>query len=663
MLASVASAAYIKDVETKPKDIDPNGDFTVKVDLGGTTCGTQLKIYIDGKKFCSKNIGCETEEVESDKWELDDDPLECGVHKLQVDLIDGGSIIQSKTMDLRIGNVPEITLSPSEPSPNSEMKIIFRNNETGKLITDLDVQIYKTKLGTSSTKDYSVNNQGEVKFSSDSVGQFKLIIEDPDYCGTFNFWVKKPLPFAGPFPEDPVIGERMSVSVPGGVGVKYIDSEGKVYPLRNYGGGANFTINTQGEYNLVAAELSTIYWSITKNFSVSDKSRMSAKIEPENAVTNKVVMLTVSSRGASIENIPVKIIKPIGGSETFETNVKGEIRFTPETVGTYHYKIEKARYDTLEGDFEVFDAFDMRITPGDPVVEEDILLAVRDQLGAKVDNALVYIEDASGIQVTESTGWNGSFRFRLPDPGEYTIKVQKEGFWNFEDTMRVYGIISMELYPEEIETGDDVNISIKNKDGEETSAEVTVTKPDGRTQGIDGVVYTPIEVGVHKIKATKSGYREVSGELVVNPHPLDVVVRIEENSAIITAISHGEPVPGLVLFVTTPSEKKQAVTDGDGRVSALVEEEGYIIIDANNIERDERYHNNTIRREIVKRYDYSLLVLPLLLVGVFSFLGVFAVDYYHKQKDEPKRGSGLFNADKKGAASRDRKPKSSLSKP
>ncbi|MBN2013597.1 MAG: carboxypeptidase regulatory-like domain-containing protein [Candidatus Altiarchaeota archaeon] len=646
LLASIASAAYIDEIETKPKDIDPNGEFTIKVYLGGETCGIQMKIYVDDKLFSSKNIGCENDEVETNEWDLSKDILECGVHKLQVDLIDSGSLIQTKKVDLNIGNAPQITISPKEPIPNAETTITFKDRETGKLLSDIDVRIFNIRDGASSAKEYSTNNKGEIKFISDSVGDFRLTVEDPKYCGTLDFWIRKTMPFAGPFPEDPVVGERIGVAVPAGVGVKYIDSEGNVYPLRNLGGGVNLTINEAGDYTLIAGDVGIIYWRVVKNFTVSDKSRMSAKIEPEKAVTNKVVLLTVTTRGEPISNTPVKITKPIGGSETLETNANGEIRFTPETVGTYHYKVEKQRYETLEGDVSANNAFTVEITPYEPTADEDITLNVTNQLGNRVDNAMVYIEDSSGIVVTERTGFDGSFKFRLSDPREYTIRVQKEGFWDLEDRIRVYGVISIKLCPNEMEIGDEMRISITDNEGMETPAGITVTKPDGRTETIRNTTYKPARVGVYTIEASKTDYRTVSAELTVNPHPIEVTPTIVDNNIIVVLESHDKPVSGLTVLITTPNGEVQALTDENGIVKAPVNKEGNLTISVNNIDTNDEYENLIIRRRIAKQYDFILLILPVFFVIIVTFLTILVIEYFHRQKKKTDKGEGLFHGSK-----------------
>ncbi|OYT40358.1 MAG: hypothetical protein B6U86_04185 [Candidatus Altiarchaeales archaeon ex4484_43] len=652
MLASAASAAYIRGIETKPTSIDPQGKFSVIVELGGTTCGTQMKFFVDDKEFDSKNIGCNRNDIESDDWDLEETPLECGVHELRVELLDSGEVIQTEIRTLRIGNVPNIVITPEKPNPNKDVIITFKNNETGRPISDLDVEIYSIKEGPSSVEEYVTDNKGEIKFISDVTGEFRLTIDDSEYCGTVDFWIKNPMPFAGPNPPDPVVGERIGVAVPGGVGVKYIDSEGKVYPLRNLGGGVNFTIDKAGDYTLIAGDLSTRYWSVTKKFTVSEKARMDIEIIPEKAVVDKVLLLKVTSRGEPVENARVKITKPIGGSEEFSTNPRGEVRFTPESVGEYHYMVEKSRYTTIENDFEVYNSLNIEITPDEPITDQDVTLNVTNQLGDGVDNAIIYIEDESGVLVSGKTGIDGLFKFRLLEPKEYTLKIQKDGYWNFEEKMRIYGIISIELYPEEIEIGDVTSISVLDKQGDEISADITVTKPDGRTETIEGKTYAPGEVGDHEIKATKEGYRSVTKTLKVNPHPLDITEEVDGDKVIIKVSSHNEPVSGITFVIKTPTEEKQVVTDEKGIITATIEGEGNITISANTIDINRNYESKTITKRIVKQYNYALLILPVLFIITIAFVTILIIDHLHKKRGKIKKGSLFKKGKKKGVIGR-----------
>jgi hypothetical protein len=663
MLASVASAAYIDSVTTDPTSIDPQGDFTVTVTLGGTTCGTQIRFLMDGKEFDSKNVGCNNDDVESDEWDLNEDPVECGVHELSVELMDSGEVIQTETKTLTIGNVPTITMNPEKPNPDREVVITFKNKETGKVIGDLEVFIHNAKEGPSSVDDYTTDSKGEIKFVSSVTGEFVLRTNDPSYCGTVDFWVKKNMPFAGPSPEDPVVGERIGVAVPGGVGVKYIDSKGEVYPLRNLGGGVNFTIDKADNYTLIAGDLSTIYWSVTKEFTVSEKSKINVAVTPEKAVVDKVVLLTITSRGAPLENAKVKITKPIGGSETIETNPQGEVRFTSECSGSYHYKIEKERYSTVEGDFEAYNSLEIDIIPDEPIANQDVAFNVTNQVGDRVDGAVVTIEDESGILVTGNTGIDGSFKFRLQEPREYTLTIQKIGYWDLNEKLRIYGVMSLGLNPQEIEIGDLTSISVRDKEDKDISADITVTKPDGGTETIDGKTYTPNAPGDYEIKATKGGYRSVTQQLRVNPHPLELVESVEGNMVIIRALSHREPVPGITFVIKTPTEEKRVVTDGNGTVTATIEREGDIEISANTIDMNRNYENIEMTRGIIKQYNYLLLIVPVFFIIIVALITVLFIDHLHKKKKKKGviKSGALFDKGKK-KGSFEGSTKSSLSK-
>jgi hypothetical protein len=646
MLISVAAAAAtIKSIETKPADISPKTKFSVKVTFSGEPCGTQAKFYLDDQKFSEKNIGSEdggcVMDIESGEIDLVKDPVSCGIHKLRVDLVDGGNVISTKAKDLQIGNVPTITITPPQPLPQSEVSITFKDKTTGRPISDLQMQITKLITGTA-PKEYSTGTDGVMKFTADTVGNYRMNLEDSNYCGTIDFRVLRKLPYDGPKPVNPVVGERIGIAVPISVGIKYIDPDGKVHPLMNLGGGANFTVEKPGQYTLVLADISTVFWRVDLNFTVSARAGMTAKVDPEKPVVNKVMVLTITSRGEPIANTPVKITKPIGGTETIETGSQGDVRFTPDVMGTYHYKVEKARFDTLEGVFDTKNAFDIKIIPREPIADQDITLNVTDQTGAKVSDAVVVVMDASGVLVNDSTGESGSFKFRLTEPREYTIQVRKDNFWGFEDKINVFGMLNMKLSRNRIEFGESTKIVVTDANGKNMSAEVAVTKPDGRSETIKAGSYTPQKVGDYKIKVTKTGYRTVSSDLRVDPHPLNLTAKMEGKKVIVEATSHEVPVKGIMMLIRTPTEEKQVATDQNGLATAAVDREGNMTITANNITVNEEYDMRIMKRKILKQYSYPLLLIPLAFVVLSTLLIVGGIQYAHMQKDKGKKEGGLF---------------------
>ncbi len=646
MLISAASAATsIKSIETKPADVSPKTDFSVKVTFSGEPCGMQARFYFDDEKFSEKNIGSEDGgcimDAESEEITLSKDSVSCGVHKIRVDLVDDNEVISTKSKDLQIGNVPSITITPAQPLPQSEVSILFKDKSTGKPISDIQVMITKLITGTG-PKEYSTGTNGILSFTADTVGEYRMEVEDADYCGTLDFKVLRTLPYQGPMPANPVVGERIGIAVPVSVGIKYVDPQGVVHPLMNVGGGANFTVDAPGKYTLVLADISTVFWKKELNFTVSARAGMIGEVKPANPVVNKVVVLTITSRGEPVAENPVKITKPIGGSETIETGSSGEVRFTPDSMGTYHYKVEKARFDTLEGVFEAKNAFEVKITPREPIADQDIVLNVTDQDGKPVEDAVVAVVDSSGTIVNDSTGDGGSFRFRLADPKEYTLFVQKDGFWGYEEKINVYGLLNMRLSRTEIELGESTRVSVTDADGKNISAEVSVTKPDGKSETIKAGPYTPKLVGDYKIKVTKTGYRTVTSDLKVDPHPLNITATIEGKKVVVEALSHDAPVKGIMMLIKTPTEEKQVATDENGLATAAVDREGNLTITANNVTFNEEYMTRTMKRKILKQYSYPLLMIPLAFVILSTLVIVIGVELAHRSKEKGKKEGGLF---------------------
>ncbi|HEX54994.1 MAG: hypothetical protein DRO94_02355 [Candidatus Altiarchaeales archaeon] len=628
ILSNVGSGAVIRDIYSVPSEIPPSGKFTIKVELSGVTCGLMVKFYIDDIEFSSKYVKECGDSVESSEWDLDAKPLVCGYHKLRVELIDNDKIIQSREMNLRIGNVPDIEIIPEKPNPDSEITFRFTDNETGNPIKNLNVDIYNVLEGSDSAVTYSTNTNGEFKFITSDTGRYRLIIHSSNYCGELEFWVKKKLPY-DLNPKNPVVGDLISLGVPGGVGVKYIDSEGNVYPLRNVGG-VNFTINEPGNYTIVMGELSRVYWSENISIEVSEKKKMMAEIEPEKCVLNSPVTIHVTSGDKSLEGAIVKITKPDGKTNSYETNSIGEIKFIPDMIGEYTVHVEKEKYQDFNKKFDVLNLFNVRLVPREPIRNQEIVLNVTDQFKMPVGEASISIEEMSGIPlITGSTNENGTFRFRLPEEREYKIIIKKKNFWGFEDRIRAYGVMSL-ICPDSIEVGDEINLSVIDSNGNEIQARITIERPDGIVDVVENS-YKPEMVGSYKIEVTKPNYRSVSKILSVRPHPLSVNSKILGNVLRITVLSRGVPVPGISVIIDTKNEKFESKTDVNGTTEFIIKEGGKLIIGVNSVDRKDKYETKIIEKEIVKVYNPVLLIIPIIFILMVAGILIAIIETLHRR--------------------------------
>lgn len=635
LLTSPVLAVSLRDIDISPEEIDLEDTFYVGVSFSGDTCGTEVKFFMDDKLFSSKIIGCDKNSIESKEWDLSDDPLDCGRHILRVELIKDDEGIDNITQEIGIGNQPLITI-PERPLINKEFTIHFEDSDTGKSADNIKVEIYDVKKGRKEKEDYYTNANGDIKFKSRNPGEFKLIIDDSEYCGSRKFYVKKTLNIDGPYPAAPLVGELITIAVPGGVGVKVLDESGNIYATGSttIGGGVNLTINDPGNFTLVIGELNSMYWGRNISIYVSEKLKPSIIITPEKAIKDKELTIEVKANDEPLEYAGVTIQKPLG-TEEHETDENGELKFTPSSTGRFLVKVEKLGYKSCEKVFEVRNSFNMEFAPKEPKVDEDITLFVRDQLNNLVQGATVSISDAAyGI-----SGLDGRFTFRLTEPGEYTVIVTKPDYWDFSREIMVLSQLSLELSSEEIELGESINAKVLAL-GNEISANIEVIKPDGEMEPI-GESYKPEMTGSYEIIASKEGYISVNKTLTVNPHPLNIDSELIGDRLLIKVTSHEEPISGISMNIEKPTGTDELVTDDEGMVETKIEKEGEVKISANVISTNPNYDKILVSRNIVKKHDIPILLLALSAIVLVAIIAIAVVYAIPRKEKKEKKETGL----------------------
>jgi len=639
LLTSTALAVSLRDIDINPEEIDLEDTFYVEVTFSGDTCGTEVKFFMDDKLFSSKIVGCNRDSIESREWDLSDNPLDCGKHILRVELIKDDKSIDNITQEIEIGNQPLIIM-PERPLVNKEFTIHFEDSDTGKPADNIRVEIYDLRKGRKEKVDYYTDINGDIIFKSSNVGEFKLIIDDPEYCGSRNFYVKKTLNIDGPYPAAPLAGELITIAVPGGVGVKVLDEYGNIYATGSttIGGGVNLTIDDPGNYTLVIGELSNTYWGRNVSIRVSEKLKPSIIITPEKAIKDKELILRVKVNNEPLEYADVTIQKPVGDPEEYKTDKNGELKFTPFSTGKFLVKVEKRGYKACERAFEVRNLFNIEFTPKEPKVDEDITLFVRDQLNNLVQGATVSISDAvSGI-----SGLDGRFTFRLTEPGEYTVIVTKPDYWDLTQKMVVLSPLHLELSSEKIELGESISAKVLAL-GKEISADIEVIKPDGEKESI-GESYKPEMVGSYEIIANKDGYISANKTLIVNPHPLNLNLELIGDRLSIKVTSHEKPVSGISMNIEKPTGIDELVTDDEGKVETKIKKEGEVKISANVINTNPDYDKILVSRNIIKKHNIPVLILAIsaiVLVAIIAIAVVHTIPRKEKKEKKKKKRTGL----------------------
>lgn len=651
MVVNMVSAGYITDVDVNPEVIDPDGKFDVDVMLRGDTCNKILEFYVDDIFFSSKSVGCEQEgeEITSEDWDLEDKPLDCGPHTLRVELLNSRKeTIENFTTTINIGTIPVITINPTKPQPNKDITITFRDNETGKAISNLDVLIYSVREGKVSAIERTTDSNGEIvfKITSIDIGKYELTIDDREYCAVVNFWIKKIMSVDGPHPGNPVVGEKITLGVPGSVGVKYRDPEGNMHPMKNMGGGVNITINEAGNYTLIIGELSQEFWGVNKSLIVSEKRIPTIIIDPLDAIINRPVNITIISEEKPVENAMVRINKPTGGYETHTTGKDGRVIFTPLSRGEYTIEVEKEKFKSTTKSFNALNYLLISLEEDKATVGDDIQVIIKNQQGTLVSGATVSIESSPVSGLTDA---EGRFSFSLQNPGHYRITAVKENYWGAERNITIFGILQLKFNTTEIELGDSVEFSAVDIGGNEIQVEFSVVKPDGSEALIDNV-YKPMEPGEYIVVARKSLYRETNKTLTVSPHPLEVDVSITGGGMgggkiMVNVSSHEKPASSITVEIETPHGKENSTTDERGVAIFDVMGTGKAIIGVNSIAIKKEYETIVLRMSTGKHYNFLLLIVPIFLTFVVAIITVLITHFLHEKKKkvslEKKKGSSL----------------------
>jgi hypothetical protein len=509
----------------------------------------------------------------------------------------------------------KLILKPEKPNPGDEIKLKITSNNSDAP-QRFKIQIYAPDLDK--IVDTRINLNEEIMLRPQDVGIYKVNIED--YEGLLNFSVKKELKYGGPNPQEPTVGDSVTLSVPAGVGVKVLDSLGNVYltgttKLDAIGRGiVNFTIGKAGKYMIVIGEYSREYWGKNISLNVREKGTLQLNINPKKAIVEKVVTLLVKSEGAIIEGAKLTIMSPDGGMEEKITSSSGEIIYVPKLSGIYLIKnVEKSGYKSTSGNFSARNAFEITIKPNEPEINESFLIKVKNQLKKPVPSAKISIEPTS-LELT--TNIEGEATTSLSERKEYTLVVKKEGYWDKREKVRVISPLKVRITPKKMEIGKQVKIDAFDIKGNKVSDILfRIKKPNGEEDNVEsGEDYEPMEIGIYEVTASKAGYKEGKETFEVEAYPLEVEKGVIGKKVIISVTSHAQPISGIPILVETPFKKRSFMTNEEGIVEMDVVE-GEIKIYTNVGEgKNSKYKENVIRGYIKKGYSISHVILMILLI-------------------------------------------------
>jgi len=646
LLVPVVAGVRISDIDIDPDDeeVDKDDEISVDVEFSGTPCNSKVLFFLDDVLFSSKNLRCDTDDIESDSWDLGEREVECGIHEIRVELFKSGEKVQTVNQTIRIGRVPEITISPERPLVNKEMIIEFIE-EDGTPARNLVVDIYRVKKGVGSADDYDTGSDGKLRFTPKESGEYRFTIDDSNYCGSDSFYAKKTLVIDGPDPSEPKVGDPVTFALSGPVGAKLVGSIGKTTPLyTTISGGVNFTVDEGGTYTLVLGEMSTEYWSVSRTIVIEDKAAISLLIEPETPVIGKSISMNTRVNGEALSGVDIEIEDQTGDIKTYTTDLNGVMNFIPSSIGLHRVYAKKKSYKESKKDFRVYNSLHVFFEPVSPSPGQEVTMIAKNQLGYLIDGVNVFIPE---IPAGGKTDNNGMFKFTPIKVGGYMVTLNKESYWDVEIELNVSGLLELNLNKNVIEIGESVTILTLDENGNQVSTSIKVRKPDGSEEIPEGMIYAPGEIGKYQISAGGGGYVISIKELTVNPHPLEVNTLVEGDELVIKTESTYGPVAGITVLLKTATKDETLVTNENG-VSRTELEEGEVRIIANTINVKRDYGIQDVTQEIRREHNYGMLALFLVAIVIFAVVAIFVYGSKGDKGTGVKKRSSLLAGNSKG---------------
>lgn len=639
-LASCAAATSIEDVTVSDDPVKSGSPFYVTVDLSGDTCNSKVAFYLNDEKMQEKNVvGCSKEVI----WEYDDQDwdareLQCGQYNVTVVLTGSGGVsIENQSTVLNIGNMPNITITPDQPIVNNDVTITVTDRETGDPLKDFKIEVYI--VNEVRTVKLTTNNQGKAKYKPRSYGRYEIRVEKRSYCGVASFTAKRKLTVDGPHPDNPVVGELITIAVPSSVGVKVLYENGSMYlgATTTIGGGANFTINKSGTYVVSIGELNSRYWAINKTLTVYDRPTFDVDLTPTEPVVGKSITITVSSRNESVEDARVVLSKPDGMSKVFTTPNTGKIVYTGvDSVGDYTLSVEKDKHSSRTIYFNALNKINLVLSPENPTTVDNVTVLLYDQNGKGVGGATVRIQPLDYVRTTNQLG---EALFESISVGEYFVTASKPEYWNATVNLSVLGSLNVEFDSTKAELDNDVVFSIYDEYGEPASAAIRIETPSEGVESIEASSYsfTASEVGKYFVAIAKEGYLTSENTVDVTPHPIDVQLQASRNKIVAELTSHGQPLESMSVDYALPDgSTKSGTTDASGMSSIEVTESGVYNITVNS-GLNPLYETKTLSQQVVKKYNTLLLVTVVLviLLAAAALIAVIGFLKIRKRKSKP----------------------------
>ncbi|MDG6242844.1 MAG: S-layer protein domain-containing protein [Methanolobus sp.] len=226
------------------------------------------------------------------------------------------------------------------------------------------------------------------------------------------------------------------------------------------------SISLMGDINIkVADDSNTVRYYPYVSVTTAPSQSLSVKIDNSVVIRGEEVIVTVTSRGASVSDATVKI-----GSNTIgKTDDEGRVTYTASTVGTYTVTAEKDNFVSGSTSLEVISPDDetkkmsIEVSPSEVYEGTSMTIFVIKAIGG---------DGISGAEVTYNgkiigtTGSEGTVTYTATEAGVHKLKATRSGMVDAELDLRVnelaakFTFTDLEISPLEIRQGKEATITV-----------------------------------------------------------------------------------------------------------------------------------------------------------------------------------------------------------
>jgi len=242
------------------------------------------------------------------------------------------------------------------------------------------------------------------------------------------------------------------------------------------------------------------------------------------------------------------------GEVTFDP-LDEDFRFKDNPYGEYQLDVWDDDYCLFRDTFEVSNKLKITEVPENPYAGEEIRVKVLDIDDKRVENAKIAVSGSEGFVDSYKSDVDGYVRFTLDKIGSYTLIASKNGYEDSDIVtinVKIKEGMNIEIEPIKQAIDKDVVITVTSDGGPIESAEVTIKRPDGKTDVLSTssagkVTYKPALPGTYDITVKKTAYETTTSSFNAMNF-FDIMIPEEpelyEEISVVVKNQDGDPVEG-----------------------------------------------------------------------------------------------------------------------